>query len=150
MRLRILLLSFLVVPIAFANNKFPPIHFIADKVVAAEGVTFITGHVKVFVSNYILTANQITLFTGKNSKDVYKIKAVGNVKIMGKDRFAISDEAIFFRGSGKVILKGNPRIWEGNDELRGYEIIMYLNQKKVIVKGAKGKFSPGTLNRLGK
>ena len=151
MRLRILFLSILlIISSLHGAEKLPPIHFTADRVVAAEGVTFISGNVKVFVDDYILTAKQITLFSGKNSRNIYKIKAQGNVKIMGKNRFAVSDIAVFYRESGKVILKGNPRIWEGSDELRGKEIVMYLKKKKIIVKGATGKFSPESINEFGK
>ncbi len=152
---RTLLLSVIIVVLIsgrlFAEKKkLPPIHFVADKVIAAERVTFISGHVKVYVKDYILTAKRITLYTSGDSREVYKIKAMGNVKIMGKNRFAISDMAIFYRGTGKVILKGNPRIWEGTDELRGKEIIMYLEQKKVIVKGARGRFTPSHIDNLGR
>jgi len=150
---KILFLSILLIVIpllAFAGKKkLPPIHFVADRVVAAEGVTFISGHVKVFMDNYILTARTITLFTSKN-KEIYKIKAAGNVRLMGRNRFAVCDTAIFYRRSGRAVLRGDPKIWEGADELKGKEIVIFLNSRRIIVRGATGRFSPTTLKEFGK
>ena len=148
-RSKILLLSILSLCfIQLVNAKtLPPIHFNADNVIASEGVTIISGHVKVFIKDYILTANKIFLFTNKK-KNVFKIEARGDVKLVGKNRFAISKIAIFYRNTGKVVMRGDPKIWEGSDELKGKEITLFLNSKKIIVKGAYGKLSPATLKGI--
>ena len=140
------LLSLFFIALCYAK-PLPPIHFKADKVIASEGVTIISGHVKIFIRDYILTAQKILLFTNRE-KNVFKMVARGNVRLIGKNKFAISDLAIFYRNSGKVIMKGSPRIWEGSDEIKGKEIILFFNSKKIIVRGARGKLSPGTFKEI--
>lgn len=76
------------------------------------------------------------LGTGK----MQKIIATGNV-FMNQDRkkFATGDKLNFDDKNRIAILTGNAKAWEGKNQVIGDKIIMYLNEDKTIVHGAKNK-----------
>jgi len=76
------------------------------------------------------------LGTGK----MQKIIATGNV-LLNQDRkkFATGDKLNFDDKRRIAILTGNAKAWEGKNQVIGNKIVMYLNENKTIVHGAKNR-----------
>lgn len=52
-----------------------------------------------------------------------------------KERYATGDKGVYDVDQRIVTLTGNPRLWEGRNVIVGDEMIFYIGDKKVIVKG---------------
>jgi lipopolysaccharide export system protein LptA len=52
-----------------------------------------------------------------------------------KERYATGDKGVYDVDQRRVTMSGNPRLWEGKNVIVGDEMIFYLEDKKVIVKG---------------
>jgi len=133
----------------FAENKGQPINISSNQLTAENNFTKFSGAVKVSMGDYILTSDELYVWYDKKGT-IVKLIAKNNVKLINKNRIAVSNTAIFYKNSQKVILEGSPRIWEGNDEMKGKKIVLFLKKKKIIIKGASGIFSPQRLKNFKK
>jgi len=52
-----------------------------------------------------------------------------------KERYATGDKGVYDVDQRMVTMSGNPRLWEGKNVIVGDEMVFYLADKKVIVKG---------------
>jgi len=60
-------------------------------------------------------------------------------------RSAVAERADYFESEQKLVLTGgNPRVWDmqEHDELTGEEIVLLLQEEKVLVKQARVLFHP--------
>ena len=79
--------------------------------------------------------------------DENKIKhviATGNVRFQDGTRHAVAERADYFEADQKLVLVGNPRAWDSaeQNELMGNEIIVFLEEERILVKGARVRFHP--------
>ncbi len=104
-------------------------------------VVFI-GNVQARQRDVLIFADRLTTYYDKEGNEVERIVANGNVKITQEDKVGTSHEAIFENRSRKLLLIGDPHLWQGKDELRGERITVYLDEDRVLVDKARGVFTP--------
>jgi len=103
------------------------------------------GKVKAKQEELQILSDELRAFYDENGEQIERIVASGNVKINGEDISAIAERAEFIPTEGKIILSGKPEIWQGTDRLKGEEIVVFLGNKRIIVKKARATVSPQRL-----
>lgn len=71
---------------------------------------------------------------------VERIVATGNVLVnQGKGKFASGERLDYNERTGVAILTGNPRAWEGNNQIVGDKITIYVREERTVVHGSKSR-----------
>ena len=70
--------------------------------------------------------------------------ATGNVRFRDGTRHAVADRADYYEDEQKLVLVGNPRVWDVDEqnEVSGHEIIVFLAEERILVSGARVRFHP--------
>ena len=105
------------------------------------------GNVKARQRDTLIFADRLTTFYDDGGNEVQRLLAEGNVRITQEDKVATSDTALFENRQRMIVLTGNPHLWQGNDELQGDKITVYLDEDRVLVERARGVFTPGTIRQ---
>ncbi len=72
--------------------------------------------------------------------DIERIVAIGNVLLrQGKDKFASGERMDYHEARGVAVLSGNPRAWEGKNQIIGDRIELYLREGRTIVLGSPSR-----------
>ncbi len=127
-----------------------PIHLTSDRLVIDEKKSII-----VFEGRVVVNRDDVTIMGDKLSiygkpgeaiksdkpigEQIDRIEIEGNVKIVQGDRVALSNKAIYYVSSQKILLTGNPVVSQGQDRLSGQMITIYLKERKSVVEGGKEK-----------
>jgi lipopolysaccharide export system protein LptA len=100
------------------------------------------GNVQARQRDTLIFADRLTTFYDKDGKEVERILAVGNVRITQDEKVATGREAVFDNRRRKIVMTGDPHLWQGRDELRGEVITVFIDEDRVIVDRARGVFTP--------
>lgn len=75
---------------------------------------------------------------------VERIVATGNVHFQQGERQVKAERAEYFDAEQKLVLTGNPRAWntQEQNELTGEEIVVFLQEDKLLVKRPRVLFHP--------
>ena len=124
-----------------------PIDIKSDRLEAhnKERKIIFLGNVRARQRDALIFADRLTAYYDKSGKDIERIVAEGNVKITQEDKVGTSQEAVFENQSRKILLTGDPHLWQGKDELRGETITVFLDEDRVLIDKARGVFTPGHL-----
>jgi lipopolysaccharide export system protein LptA len=68
-------------------------------------------------------------------EEIEKIVAQGNVRMVQEDREATCNEATYYHRDGKLVLRGEPVVREGDNWVSGKRIIYYIDEKKSVAEG---------------
>ncbi|GAM08793.1 lipopolysaccharide export system protein LptA [Geobacter sp. OR-1] len=104
------------------------------------------GKVAVFSGSVVARQGDVTIYCdllrvhyGAKERDIAKVEAVGNVRIVQGNRQGLAGRALFDNQAGTIILEENPRVSQGNDTITGKVITFYLNEQKSVVTGGAGQ-----------
>lgn len=165
MRWLIIALLLLVIPLrvtaadgAAGFERNAPVKITADHLDADDSkqVLVFSGAVQAQQGDVFIYAKTMTVHyaaaTAKGSKrDITQVVADGDVRIVQTGRTATGRHAVFDRVDGKITLTGDPRVVEGENNVSGERIIVYLNDNRSIVEGGKQRvramFVPGEKNQ---
>jgi lipopolysaccharide export system protein LptA len=117
-----------------------PIQITADRLEAEEGgrrMTFL-GNVVARQGDVAIYAQEIALFTEAGSREVERIEALRDVRIVQGARIATGQKGIFYRLEGKFVLTGGPRIHQGDDFIEGDEVTVFIDEERSIVRSGDG------------
>ena len=91
-----------------------------------------------------ILCDRLQVVNDTSEKSVERIVATGNVRFQQGKHSAASERADYFESEQKLVLTGNPRVWDTqeHDELTGEEIVLLLQEEKVFVKQARVLFHP--------
>jgi lipopolysaccharide export system protein LptA len=91
-----------------------------------------------------ILCDRLQVINDAGDKNVERIIATGNVRFQQGTRSAVAERADYFESQQRLVLTGNPRVWDTqeHDELTGEEIILLLQEEKALVKGARVLFHP--------
>ncbi|MEW6375644.1 MAG: lipopolysaccharide transport periplasmic protein LptA [Thermodesulfobacteriota bacterium] len=127
-----------------------PIDITSDRVeaYAKKNLIVFKGNVMARQRDIVIYADSIEAVIIEDGKGIEKIVAGGNVKIQQGLRVASCQKAIFYNLDQKVILTGDPKVWEGDNIVSGDEIIFDIEKNQIEVKGGpsgrgKAKIHPG-------
>jgi lipopolysaccharide export system protein LptA len=82
-----------------------------------------------------LTSNQGLAHYDKDGH-IIDLTCTGNVKMTEKDRVATGDKAVYVEESRTVELTGHAVARQGDDVLRGEPLVFYVDEDRVVAKGA--------------
>lgn len=91
-----------------------------------------------------ILCDRLQVINDAGDKNIERIIATGNVRFQQGTRFAVAERADYFESGQRLVLTGNPRVWDTqeNDELTGEEIVLLLQEEKALVKQARVLFHP--------
>lgn len=102
------------------------------------------GNTVTFVDDVILkkeamtlTSDHLVVFYDPASKGVREIEALGNVVVRKEGRIAHANKAIYYSKDEKIVLTGDARINENDNELGGERITLFMRNDRSIVEGGK-------------
>ncbi len=117
-----------------------PIDISSDSVEADQKKNTVTfkGNVVAKQEDITLYANMLIILYDPNTKQLKEIIAIGNVKVVQRERRATGQKATFHQDENKVVLDGEAVVREGENVIRGEKITFYVNEERSVVEGGKG------------
>jgi len=109
----------------------------ADKL--GDKVTFL-GAVTLKKEGMTLTSDSMIVFYDVGTKAIREIEAYGNVVVRKEGRTAFSNKASYYSDEEKVILTGDARIIENENQLGGEKITLFMRDDRSIIEGGKVLF----------
>ena len=122
-------------PTQFDSNQ--PIRITSDRLSAddtARQMTFL-GHVVARKGDVTIYADDLTVFYQQGSREVERVEAEGDVRVVQNNRVATGQKGIYYRQQGRIVLTGSPAIHQGENSIKGDAITVFLNEEKSIVTG---------------
>jgi lipopolysaccharide export system protein LptA len=116
-------------PIVITSNSME-----ADSL--GDTVTF-TGNVTLKKEGMTLTSDSMVVFYDTQSKDIREIDAYGNVVVHKEGRVAFSNKASYYSRDEKIVLTGDARIVENENQLGGETITLFMRDERSVVEGGK-------------
>ena len=94
-------------------------------------ITF-TGNVVAKQAEMTIYADIARVYYEKKEEgnEVREIVATGNVRIQEANRLATCQKAVFNNVEQKIVLTGQPKVWQGKDTVSGEKIIILLEEDK--------------------
>ena len=117
-----------------------PIDITSDRVesYSKENLIQFKGNVIARQKDIVIYADSIEARIVDNGKGIDRVVAGGNVKIQQGLRVANCEKAVFYNLAKKVVLTGDPKVWEGDNTVTGEEIVFDIEQNQMEVKGGTG------------
>lgn len=112
-------------------------HMQADKL--GDKVTF-TGDVVLKKEGMTLYSDSMIVFYDVPTKGVEEIEAIGNVVVRKEGRVALSNKASYYSREEKIVLTGDARIIENENQLGGERITLFMRDDRSIVEAGKVLF----------
>ena len=96
-----------------------------------------TGKVTLKKEGMTLSSDSMIVLYDVGTKDVKQIEAHGNVVVQKEGRIAQANNASYFSNEEKIILTGDARIIENDNQLGGQKITLFLRDDRSLVEGGK-------------
>jgi lipopolysaccharide export system protein LptA len=114
-----------------------PIDITSDRVetFSKENLIVFKGNVMARQKDIVIYSDSLEATIFEDGKGIEKVIAGGNVKIQQGLRVAHCQKAVFYNRDQKVVLTGDPKVWEGDNLVSGEEIIFDITRNRVEVKG---------------
>jgi outer membrane protein assembly factor BamD len=118
-----------------------PIDITSDEVetYTKENRVIFKGNVVARQKDMVIYADSIEAILGKEGKGIESVIASGNVKIQQGLRVASCKKAVFDNPEQKIILKGDPKVWEAENMVSGEEILFDISRNRLEVKGGESR-----------
>ena len=138
-KLSLIFLLFALIIGGQAKETKSPIVIEADELTfnSKENIAVYKGHAKVRKEDLILKADRIEVKLDKKG-DIQRLVAYGNVYFKKGTTWGKAQSSQLLRDKDLIVLKGNAELHQGNAMVEGEEIIFYIKEQRVIVRG-KGK-----------
>ncbi|HXV21937.1 MAG TPA: lipopolysaccharide transport periplasmic protein LptA [Desulfuromonadales bacterium] len=125
---------------AGSYDSSQPINITSDRLEAddaARQVKFL-GNVVARQGEVVIYSAVLTLIYSEGSKDIDRVEADRDVRIVQGDRVATAEKAVFYQADGRIVLTGNARVHQGADFVEGDVITVFLGEEKSVVQGREG------------
>lgn len=139
----LLLISFLLCTSVIAGTEpLPkpstlPIEVTALQLDADQGqrqATF-TGEVVAKQGDIVLYCDKLIVYSMPEEDQVDRLEAFGQVRVVQLDRTATADRAVYRQLQGTLTLYGNAEVHQGQNNIAGNEITVFLQENRSVVKG---------------
>jgi lipopolysaccharide export system protein LptA len=104
-----------------------------------DRVEFI-GNVTLKKEGMTLYSDTVTVFYDARTKGIREIEARGNVVVRKEGRVAHAGRARYYSSDEKIVLTGDARILENENEIGGDRITLFMRDDRSIVEGGKVLF----------
>jgi lipopolysaccharide export system protein LptA len=115
-----------------------------------------TGNVEIRATNMVATCNRLEVYTSKTDPPktddkqkpkeekasigkIEKIVAIGNVRLVQKERVATAGKAEILPQTGKVVLMDSPKVTSKDGVLVGYRITLLQGEQKALIEKGPGQ-----------
>jgi len=117
-----------------------PIHITSDRLEADDAANQVRfeGDVVAKQGDVVIYADSMTVFYRPEDREVERVEALNNVRIVQGPKVATGQKGIYYRNEGRIVLTGSPRVHQGEDFVEGDEITVFLGEEKSIVSGEGG------------
>ncbi len=105
-------------------------------------VVWYRGHVHVTQGTASLSSDVLQVITSEKMADLREAIATGNVRMSQGGRWATGDKARLNQVNHTVEMTGSPVIHDGQDEVAGTRILIYLDTEKSVVDNAHAVVFP--------
>ncbi len=116
-------------PIVITSNRME-----AEKL--GDKVTF-QGNVTLKKEGLTLSSESMIVFYDAGTKDIREIEAYGNVVVHKEGRVAYSNSASYFSREEKIVLTGDARVIENENQIGGEKITLFMRDDRSVVEGGK-------------
>ncbi|HWR72350.1 MAG TPA: lipopolysaccharide transport periplasmic protein LptA [Nitrospirota bacterium] len=116
-----------------------PIVITSDRMKAAEitrQVEF-SGNVTLKKEGLTLYSDTAIVFYDERSKSIRVIEALGNVIVRKEGSIAHAKRAQYYSNEEKIVLTGEARILENENEIGGDRITLFMRDERSVVEGGK-------------
>jgi lipopolysaccharide export system protein LptA len=96
-----------------------------------------TGKVTLKKESMTMSSDTMTVLYDVGTKEVREIEAHGNVVVQKEGRVALANNASYFSSEEKIILTGDARIIENDNQLGGQKITLFMRDDRSLVEGGK-------------
>lgn len=99
--------------------------------------------------DFRLQADEATIYFDQKTREAMKVIASGRVKAFKSDVElkqrvkAECNEAVFYNQERKMVLRGNAKLWRGEDLVRGKQITYELDTGWIKAERVEGVVQPG-------
>ena len=93
------------------------------------------GNVVTVRGNVIMKSETLTLTYNPELKRLTEVVAEGNLEVTQGDRIATGAKAVFNSENNSVVLTGDPVIRQGNSQVSGCRIILFIKEDRGIIDG---------------
>src|SRR3989337_522302 len=83
----------------------------------------------------VILAHKMEFLFDEKMEQIQRGLATGNVRMSAGERRMTSDHLELFPVEEKVVLTGDPRVWQGNDLVTGAKMTIFLKEGRAIVEG---------------
>lgn len=98
-----------------------------------------TGEVVAKQGDITLYCNKLVVFSLLEQDQVDRLEAEGNVRVVQLDRTATADRAVYRQQQGTLVLYGHAKVHQGQNQVAGNEITVYLLENRSVVKSGENK-----------
>ena len=101
-------------------------------------------NVRVKRCDLTIDCDHLRIIRHADENRIKQVIATGNVRFQDGTRHAVAERADYYEADRKLVLVGNARAWDNDEqnELIGDEIIVFLDEERILVKGARVRFHP--------
>jgi lipopolysaccharide export system protein LptA len=116
-----------------------PIVITSEKLTADNQAhtTLFENSVVARTKDIVLYANSMLVHSDKNSGDVNRIDARGDVRLVRDKRVVTSNEATYYAEGEKVIFTGSPKAVESGNVITGKKMTYLMNEDRFLVDDSK-------------
>ncbi len=116
------------------------VHNQDDKATFEGDVVLIQGTFKLLADRMVVKFADQSLSKDPSAptvagQKISTIKAVGHVKIFDGDQSATGRKAVYFGQEEKVVLTGQPEVWQDGYRVTGKKLTLFLNEDRSVVEG---------------
>jgi lipopolysaccharide export system protein LptA len=118
----------------FTSSK--PVKITAESLEADNKKNTVTfkGNVVAKQGDMVIMADTMTVDYEKEG-GINTVQASGNVKMSQADRVATGTRIVFYNPEQKIVMTGNPKIWQGDNLISCDKITVLLEQDRIFFEG---------------
>ncbi len=124
------------------DRSSAPIHIKSDQLLTDNNRKMATfsGNVAARQGDLTIYSDKLVVSYSETGDEISNAEAFGAVRIVQSERRAQADHAIYDAKGGRLILDGNPKVFQHNDLISGKTITYYLDQdKSEVTSGADSR-----------
>lgn len=123
------------------KNQENTILFDGDVIVERDSMILKSDHVEV-VFTPLSEREQGLVESVEKKRELSTITATGNVEFRQEARTILSNKVIYYKKDEKMVFTGSPNVREGEDQLKGEKITVYIREDRVVVEGGEAIIHP--------
>lgn len=156
--LALLIISLLAATAPFAADKqaltrsSEPIHIRSDQLVAdsSKKMATFSGNVAARQGDLTIYAERLVVSYSETGNEISSAEVFGSVRIIQGERRAQADHGLYDAKGGKIMLDGNPKVFQHDDVISGKAITYFLDEERSEVTSGPGTRVEAVIHPRGK